>query len=122
MVWYRGGYNLRVQTISNFGDTIEAIRQVTLLPSIVGLNEDIFQDWILSQVNGQPYFISGSDFKGDCLMEIYDVNGSVLASEKVLVNDSRQQLRFDYNLNTSGVYLINIKNGKHSKTFKWVKE
>ncbi|MBK9422978.1 MAG: T9SS type A sorting domain-containing protein [Bacteroidetes bacterium] len=117
-----GGYNLRVQTISNFGDTIEAIRQVTLLPSIVGLNEDIFQDWILSQVNGQPYFISGSDFKGDCLMEIYDVNGSVLASEKVLVNDSRQQLRFDYNLNTSGVYLINIKNGKHSKTFKWVKE
>jgi hypothetical protein len=117
-----GGYNLRVQTISNFGDTIEAIRQVTLLPSIVGLNEDIFQDWILSQTNGQPYFISGSDFNGECLMEIYDVNGSILTSEKVLVSGNRQQLSFEYNLNIAGVYLINIKNEKHSKTFKWVKE
>lgn len=119
-----GGYNLRLQTISNFGDTIEAIQPVTLLPSIVGIAEtdNIFQNWILSQVNGQPYLSSGSDFIGDCVMEICDISGRVLASEKVLVTGNEQQLRFDYNLNTSGVYLINIKHDKYSKTFKWIKE
>lgn len=41
-----GAYNLRLNTFNNSGDSIDAVRQVTLLPSTVGIDEMDAKDQI----------------------------------------------------------------------------
>lgn len=113
-----GGYNIRLQTISNSGDSIEAIRSVTLLPSLLGLNENNLSVAHLSVevVGGQPILHLKDIPSGRVRLTVYDSVGRMVAEKLSLYDKGAQRIETGIYLNSAGLYFIQLSAGEILET------
>ncbi|MBL0340413.1 MAG: hypothetical protein IPP71_05475 [Bacteroidetes bacterium] len=88
-----GAYNLRLNTFNNFGDSIDAVKQVTLLPSVVGLNEIENENVVIVQPNPatDQVQISFNLLTDDQIyFSLFDIMGKQLMSRNYFLNSGKK--------------------------------
>ena len=106
-----GTYNIRLQTISNFGDTIEAIRQVTLLPSVVGIQEPVntASQPVVSVVSGEVVLHMNEFPSGRFSIYIYDSMGRLLAGKQLYYDGIESAVATGMIPEVSGIYVLKLE-------------
>ncbi len=103
-----GAYNLRLNTFNNLGDSIDAIIQVSLLPSILGV-EDIENE--ISEYTFSPNPVKDQfninfmlNTAGSSSIKIYDTKGKLVYEIKKSFGIGKQSWNIDPGFLNSGIY------------------
>lgn len=108
-----GSYNLRLNTFNNLGDSIDAIIQVSLLPSILGIDE------IKNEIS--EYSFSPNPVKdrfsinfmmqsaGETSLKIYDTKGKLVYETQKSFGLGNQSWNIESGFLNSGIYHIEFQ-------------
>ncbi|HMT27933.1 MAG TPA: T9SS type A sorting domain-containing protein, partial [Bacteroidia bacterium] len=108
-----GGYNLRLNTFNNLGDSIDAVKQVTLLPSVVGLVENTDENVSVvypNPSNGNVEISFSNANEGDVDLILTDINGKTLLSENQFLKAGKVSYKLSVSEFSEGVYFYTLKN------------
>lgn len=111
-----GSYYIRLLSFNDLGDSIEAIRQVTLLPLILGIDESITDENI--SVNPNP---SRGEFQINLNLEkpetfsfqLIDLSGRLIGDDlQMELQQGLQNISFNTSDLSPGFYFLQIKTPK----------
>jgi hypothetical protein len=118
-----GTYNLRLTSLNNFGDSVDAVIQVTLLPSI--LSDGVFvTDESLIKISPNPAsefwdFYFASELSLEKSMLIMDLQGRIVLWEALPAG--REYFRIRNQFLSKGVYYYKIETGNEYYTGSIIK-
>jgi len=108
-----GAYQIRVNTENNLGDSIDAVIQVTLLPSIVGIESvDQDQNSLDAYYNSSTrHIICNAILDKNCFgeVEIKDVNGKIILTKTETFNQGENHLNLAAESMSPGIYFITLR-------------
>ncbi len=112
-----GSYNLRLVVYNNLGDSVEAVKQVTLLPGNVGIDESAISETAFA-VYPNPagnYFvlqIAHSGLNKNFEIRIYDLTGRIIFhSQPGILNLKPETVLIDISAIPPGFYVISADSG-----------
>jgi len=122
-----GAYNLRLNTFNDLGDSIDAVIQVSLLPSILGVDEldgEIVDVSVTpNPAKDQLNFNFMMKSTGEAAFKIYDTSGQLVYESQKLFSAGNQTWTIDSNFLNAGIYHfdLHIPGGSKSDLFVVVK-
>jgi hypothetical protein len=109
-----GTYDLRLNTFSNFGDSIDAVLQVTLLPSIMGLantGEAQFGIEVIPQPASGSVYISWHDADAPVEISISDIAGRLVFRAPSVPQSRSGSISVPSIGSGSGFYFVRAESG-----------
>ncbi len=100
-----GNYNLKLTVWNNFGDSVEAVKQITLKPGGVGIASHAISNGIkiYPNPNSGSFTISLSDYE-NASVEIYNTVGQKVLSQTLQSNTTP----VDFTNYSNGIYQVNV--------------
>ncbi len=108
-----GNYLLRLNTLNNFGDSIDAVIQITLLPSVLSLEEnDRDVKLFTAHYNSQTIYVNSlGQLNGNALLTITDIAGKIVYQATPTVKE-RLVLEIPFIKQSPGNYYLQLSIGK----------
>lgn len=118
-----GNYQLRLNTWNNSADSIDAVIQVTLLPSVLlvtDFNNEQLQLVSYYENNSETIFVNCSPSQNEInYIRIADISGKIIyESEYSFLTSKNTELQIPFSKKPSGIYFVSLLSGSDSKTVK----
>ena len=117
-----GSYNLRLNTFNDLGDSIDAVIQVSLLPAILGIDDNEIYDFSFSPNPVKDHFNINFEMQsvGLSSIKIYDTNGKLVYELQKSFGTGKQSWNIDPGFLNAGIYHFEFKIPGGSKSDSFV--